>query len=312
MASPAKTQPTSKIATKVASLRSLDTLCPHPKQGVFFPPTSENEVASLAEDLKRFGLKVPIEICRDGTIIAGHTRVAAARMLGWTEIEAVVRDDLATQKEIEQELVRDNLHRRQLSPLRRVRCVRFLLESSDADDGKMDIRARIGAQLGCSMKTVQRLENVLKLPPQAQEWFDSGEIKNRDVAATLRLSEDRRLELAKAAKSGAEFRRLLKLKVTKPSPAGNDANVVFKTLIAAIEPASKKLIDRSADCIAFAVDHRESLLAAKTILDRLLQIATPQPVTAAFGTPFEQLDTVSSRTAPKKTSPVKRNRRLKA
>ena len=53
------------------------------------------ELAALAEDMETHGLRHPVEVLPDGTIVAGYQRVRAARRLGWREIDAVVRLDLA-------------------------------------------------------------------------------------------------------------------------------------------------------------------------------------------------------------------------
>lgn len=45
--------------------------------------------------MKENGQAHPIEILPDNTIVAGHGRVAAARLNGWPTVKAIVRKDLA-------------------------------------------------------------------------------------------------------------------------------------------------------------------------------------------------------------------------
>ena len=106
---------------------AVDRLRPHPKQGQYFPDAPPHEVAELAADMEANGQLQPVEALPDGTIIAGHKRLAAARLLGWTELDVWVRDDLAADPAAaERRLIEDNLHRRQLGKLGLARCYRAL------------------------------------------------------------------------------------------------------------------------------------------------------------------------------------------
>ena len=58
------------------------------------PRRNEAAVGAVAESIKTFGFKVPIIIDRENVIVAGHTRVQAARRLGMTEVPAIRADDL--------------------------------------------------------------------------------------------------------------------------------------------------------------------------------------------------------------------------
>jgi hypothetical protein len=46
-------------------------------------------------DLNHHDFQHLVEILPDGVIISGHLRVRAAEPLGWTEIDVMVRTDLA-------------------------------------------------------------------------------------------------------------------------------------------------------------------------------------------------------------------------
>jgi ParB family chromosome partitioning protein len=74
-------------------------------------------IDELADSLRAHGLLQPIVVRRLGgtyELIAGHRRLEAARLLGWTEIAAVVRDDTDDQAYI-LTLV-ENLQREDLTP----------------------------------------------------------------------------------------------------------------------------------------------------------------------------------------------------
>ena len=52
------------------------------------------QVQQIAASMMEFGVVNPVLIGPDGTIIAGHARVAAALQLGITEIPVIVLDHL--------------------------------------------------------------------------------------------------------------------------------------------------------------------------------------------------------------------------
>lgn len=59
------------------------------------PRKNAGAVRAVAASIRDFGFKVPIVVERDGTIIAGHTRLLAAKQLGLSEVPVVVADDLS-------------------------------------------------------------------------------------------------------------------------------------------------------------------------------------------------------------------------
>src|SRR5262245_52989614 len=99
----------------------LSRLKDHPLQAAAFGDLPEQELEALAEDMRKNGQRQPVEALPDGTVVTGHQRVRAARMLGWAEVAVVVRADLARAGEaaVEAHLLADNLVRRHLTPLAR-------------------------------------------------------------------------------------------------------------------------------------------------------------------------------------------------
>ena len=55
---------------------------------------SQNAIDNVASSIKNFGFKVPIIIDKDNEIVAGHTRILAAKKLGMEEVPCIVADDL--------------------------------------------------------------------------------------------------------------------------------------------------------------------------------------------------------------------------
>lgn len=59
---------------------------------------SDAAVAAVARSIREFGFKVPVIVDKDGTLIAGHTRVRAAREEGLAEIPVIRADDLTPEQ----------------------------------------------------------------------------------------------------------------------------------------------------------------------------------------------------------------------
>lgn len=65
---------------------SIEDLLPYAKNS---RTHSNEQVAQIAASIKEFGFNNPVLIDREGTIIAGHGRVMAARKLGLTEVPTI-------------------------------------------------------------------------------------------------------------------------------------------------------------------------------------------------------------------------------
>lgn len=62
------------------------------------PRKNKQSVDAVAESIKEFGFKVPIIIDKDGVIVAGHTRLMAAKKLKMTEVPIIRADDLTPEQ----------------------------------------------------------------------------------------------------------------------------------------------------------------------------------------------------------------------
>lgn len=58
------------------------------------PRDNDAAVEAVAESIDLYGFKVPIILDGDGIIIAGHTRLKAAKRLGMEQVPCIVVDDL--------------------------------------------------------------------------------------------------------------------------------------------------------------------------------------------------------------------------
>jgi ParB/RepB/Spo0J family partition protein len=189
----------------------LSKLKDNPEQAALFGDVSDPELHQLAELMRRDGLERPVEIRSDGTIIAGHQRVRAARLLGWKEIDVVVRTDLeaAGDAAVQAHFVTDNLVRRQLSPLARARSIRRLIELEEGrpscrlgPNQKEALKRQIGERMGLSGRSVNRYLLVLEAPTSVQRAFDRGEITLIQAGKVALLPARDREQLNRRIRSG--------------------------------------------------------------------------------------------------------------
>jgi len=171
-----------KFAKKKITRWPISNLRPHPRQHVFRPHNA-SEIRELAESLSREGLISPVEITPDGVIICGHGRVAAAKLLGWTDIACWVRHDLAKQGDdaVLRRLVEDNLRRRQLTKLGLGRAFLALKQQEysewrkkDQEQARGDFRDHLGERLGCDGTTAERWARLAALPFEFDQLIESG------------------------------------------------------------------------------------------------------------------------------------------
>lgn len=62
------------------------------------PRKNDKAVDAVANSIKEFGFKVPIIIDKNNEIIAGHTRLKAAKKLGLKEVPCIIADDLTKEQ----------------------------------------------------------------------------------------------------------------------------------------------------------------------------------------------------------------------
>lgn len=71
------------------------------------PRNNEKAVEFVAESIKQFGFLVPILIDKDNIIIAGHTRLKAAKALNIKKVPCIMADDL-TEEQVKAFRLADN------------------------------------------------------------------------------------------------------------------------------------------------------------------------------------------------------------
>ena len=62
------------------------------------PRKNDAAVEYVANSIKEFGFKVPVVIDKNGVIIAGHTRIKAAELLGIGTVPCIIANDLSEEQ----------------------------------------------------------------------------------------------------------------------------------------------------------------------------------------------------------------------
>ena len=75
-------------------MRKASELVPYERN----PRNNDGAVDAVAASIKEFGFKVPIIVDKDGVIVAGHTRLKAAKKLGLEEVPTITADDLSPEQ----------------------------------------------------------------------------------------------------------------------------------------------------------------------------------------------------------------------
>ena len=75
-------------------LESIDSLTEYEDN----PRNNEEAVGKVADSIKQYGFRVPIVVDQDKVILAGHTRLKAAKLLGLKKVPVHTAEDLTEEQ----------------------------------------------------------------------------------------------------------------------------------------------------------------------------------------------------------------------
>ena len=255
-------------------------------QGTFYGDMPEVELNALVADIDKNGLRQPIEILPDGTIIDGHQRRRAAEVLGWTHIDVIVRYDLADKTDADRELafLKSNHLRRHQHPLDRARIAKRLIElrrqrlTGELDKREeQELRDQIGQLMGCSPRNASRYMHLLNAPLRVQQLVRDGLLHlNRGAQVGLLSQRDR--EGIDQRLSGLDDPRRANTLVAAALLSivgGKPEKPAIKPFIIAIEQANKVAAGRAAELAStVAARHLDALVTVRTVVEPLITKAT--------------------------------------
>jgi ParB-like chromosome segregation protein Spo0J len=255
----------------------------NPLQRQVFAEPPQHEVGELAADMQANGQTTPVEALPDGALIAGHKRLAAARLLGWKELDVWVRADLADDPAAaERRLIEDNLHRRQLGPLGLARCYRRLKElESKGPGGRLldyearDLRDRLSKRLGdISGRTLDRYLRIVKhTTAEVQAAADAGTLPLSMAERVADLTTQKKEQIAEELRAGGKPREVVRRHLAAAPRRAKKPGDATKLLVQALKRALADLRGRVGEVRCIAARDEEALRGGERLIRRLLKQA---------------------------------------
>lgn len=182
--------PATKTATKTATpaapeLRTLDLgdLVEHPKN----VRRDVGDVTELAASITEQGVLEPLIVTpnNDGTytLIAGHRRLAAARIACVTDVPCIVRHDLADEADVITAMLVENGHRADLTPVEEAAAYQQLLDLGATT-------AQVAKRTGRAKTTVTSRLTLMRLPEGTRDKVHHRQITLEDAAALAEFTDD--------------------------------------------------------------------------------------------------------------------------
>ena len=278
--------------------RPIKNLKPHPRQQEIYGGISKHEYIALREDIRVHGLRQPVEITPDGTIIDGHQRVRCYRDLGWDEIEVTICEDL-DEDELTERFICANLVRRQLDPLARARAYKALAELKRGEafangNESGDFREALAQQLGgeISGRTIDRYLRLLTLPRPIQNAVSHEQLAMTKALKVASLAKDKQEKIAERIQNGDKPNTVL----AEYFPASRKPKAA-KTADAAEETPVDRygmLIDFLVECLDDLDQHAPEIIGAAGTHEATAEVLQR---TAAFCQRMGQLELTAKREA---------------
>ena len=223
-----KPRPTQPERTRL----KLSQLKPYPLQPLFYGQTSPEEDKRLLADLRHNGQRDPIIVVparnKKGhyIILDGHRRDWAAGVLGWDDVQSIIRWDLADVDDatVEAEFLQYNLNRRHVHKLDQARIVLRLYEIEKGrprgmlrrcDEG--EARDRVAKVVGMTGRNLQRYFRALLTPVEVQNAVRNHFLPLQDAEQVEGLSKEKQAEIAEVIANvmAADVDRAAKKKAVK-------------------------------------------------------------------------------------------------
>lgn len=142
-----------------------------------------DELKALADSIREQGVLQPVLVvkARQGggyVLISGERRLRAAQSLGWQRIPALVKPS-ATDQELAEWAIIENVQRDDLNPLEEARAYRRLVDEFELT------QEEVAKKVGRERSTVANSLRLLKLPAEVQALLERGELQMGHARALL-------------------------------------------------------------------------------------------------------------------------------
>lgn len=153
---------------------------PHQPRKNFEP----SRLRELADSIREHGIIQPLVVNTIGDeyqLIAGERRLQAAKIVGLSEVPAIIRDS-SEQEKLELALV-ENLQRDNLNPIEKAYAFKKLIDEFNF------IQENVAKRIGRSRETVANTLRLLELPAEIQRAILNNKITEGHGRAILKLSD---------------------------------------------------------------------------------------------------------------------------
>ena len=160
---------------------------PHQPRKNFEP----SRLRELADSIREHGIIQPLVVNTIGDeyqLIAGERRLQAAKIVGLSEVPAIIRDS-SEQEKLELALV-ENLQRDNLNPIEKAYAFKKLIDEFNF------IQENVAKRIGRSRETVANTLRLLELPAEIQRAILNNKITEGHGRAILKLSDIRKTAFA--------------------------------------------------------------------------------------------------------------------
>lgn len=143
----------------------------------------ESSISELAQSIKENGLAQPIIVTRINNetyeIVAGERRYRACKSLGWTEIDAIIKNDLTDDKKLKLALI-ENIQREDLNPVEKAYAYKKLIDMGMSQND-------VAHTCGKSKSSVSNTLRILELEDDILDAIKNGNITEGHARALLQI-----------------------------------------------------------------------------------------------------------------------------
>lgn len=158
----------------------------------------DGAIATLADSIRQHGLIQPILVRSTETgyqIVAGERRWRACRMLGMSEIPAIVKE--LSDSETAQIALIENIQREDLNPIEEAAAYKELMETYDMT------QEQLSKTVGKSRSSIANSVRLLNMPEKIQDLLKKGELSTGQAKAIAAAETDEEMiALAERASGG--------------------------------------------------------------------------------------------------------------
>ncbi len=161
---------------------------PHPQNPREAIDITTDDFLSFAASIEQQGVIEPLVITSHGNILAGHRRLAAARLKNLALVPIAIRD-LKEGEYPEDFFLAENAQRANLSVLEEARALKSLKDRWEKHERRSVTNKDLSRRLHMGQEAVSQRMILLDLPAKIQGWFHVGDISIATARNLMRLHE---------------------------------------------------------------------------------------------------------------------------